>query len=250
MRLTALVIAILITLTACTQTVVPISGTPTADQVLSNARRVAHQLDSYRGTVTVAKTTHYLKSPELDFTESTVQNVEMSRENQYFLHISPEFEIIFSDGFFYSWQESHGWTVERAHDPLADLFSGEFSPLPGGHPELLLDRTHLGEPLFGGVVDLDGRSVYLIEALVPAPPPGVGRSSQLILSDPARFYIDPDSFEVVRVEVDREIEDSLREDVGFQVIPGVVEIGTVDTYEYFDHHAEVEIALPDIQPPT
>lgn len=249
LKMAVLLIALTITAAACTTTIGPDLGTPTSDTVIVEARQVAHYLDSYRSTLTIVEKTHYPEKPELDSIKTTDHSVDMEREKKYKMHISSDFELIYSDGYFYSWQQAHGWAVQRAETPGDGLFQNEYSPLPPSHPESWLDRQHLGEIQLSRLTELDGRSVYLIEGLVQAPPTNVG-TTPLLLTDNARIYIDPDSFQVVRVEVDRIVEDGQREDIGYQVIPGVVEIETVEIYEYFEHNGDIEIVLPEIQLPA
>lgn len=249
-KLAILAIALPILAAACTTTIGPNLGTPTTDSVIIKARKVARDLDSYRSTVTFVEKVHHPENPELDSIESTVHGVEMEREKKYKMYISSDLELIQADEYIYSWQQAHGWNVQKAETLHDGLGPAEFSPLPPSHPESWLDRQQLGDIKMSRLIELDGKSVYLIEGLVQPPPPKNLKSRRLILTDKARIYIDPDSFQVVRVEVDRNVQDSQREDTGYQVIPGVVEIETTEIHEYFEHNSDIEIVLPDIQKPA
>ncbi len=244
MKITLLLIAPLISLAACNATIVPISGTPTAEQVLSNARRVASELDSYRSRVTVIETTRYPQSPKLDSAESKVHILEIGSAREFRMDLSWGLEMVQIDGTIYSRMPSEDWVIAPLQTEDSNVFPGESgATTPGGHPESWLDSRRLIDTSLNGQFDLGGRSVYLIEGLVPMVPRSLG-THRLILSDNARIYVDTNSFEVIRVEVDRNIEDSHREDSGYQVIPGVVEIETLEIFDYSEHNAEIEIVAP------
>ncbi len=238
-------LALLVLTTACGASALQINGTPTVEQVLLNARTVASDLDSYRSTLTVEETTHHPENPALDFTESVIHQVEMESPDKYRLRIANELDVIYSDGTFYSRTPTTEWFSK----PAENSFGEEFSTVPGDHPKMLLDKRQLGAASLKGLTDLDGTAVFLVEGLTP-PPPRFNQFDGIVHSDRVRLYISQETFRVLRVEVNRDIQDSLREDVGYQVIPGVVEIQTLDIYEYFDHNAEVRIALPTIEQPS
>ncbi len=245
LRYSAIPLVLLLLLTSCADPVGAITGTPTADKVLLNARRVARDLDSYRASFTVNETTHYPQSPHLDFTESTVGSVGMENRQQFHLVPEPGLEVILSDDNVYSRLDEGGWTVAPVGFDEDDLFPHEFSSLPPGHPEPLLNRRNFGATSLSDIVTLDGKLVYIVSGLVPAPLLGTGTAPH-VLSDTARIYIDSTTFHVVRVEIDHNVRDSLREDSGYQVIPGVVEIQTTEVYEYRDHNSPVEISVPEV----
>ena len=102
MKFIALIAASLFMLSACTGSIVPISGTPTADKILSNARRAARDLDSYRATITTTVTTHYPQTSIREVTGYHVHTVEVGAPTRYrMLSQTRDFEFVSLQGDTY-----------------------------------------------------------------------------------------------------------------------------------------------------
>ncbi|MDA0676371.1 MAG: hypothetical protein O2788_00005, partial [Chloroflexi bacterium] len=115
------------------------------------------------------------------------------------------------------------------------------------HPMKWLDQRALADTAYTGISNIDRHPVYVVTGRIPLLP-GRVIDELSVPADNVRIYIDTKAFNVIRVEVDRNILDSQREDVGYQVIPGVVDVKTVETIEFSRHNGFIEIALPGVAP--
>lgn len=231
-------------LSGCSTSLKAISGTPTADDVLSNARQVARELDSYRAVKTTVTTTVYPNRSRLNHSESRNQSIEVGSYSEYRVD-SPDFdhEYILIGETSYSRSDDGEWESRQVSVNEFDLLPGEDSLLPPSHPAEWLDRRYVKNTQYEGEESFGGGSVYVISGEIPMLPGPV--DSELGLpTDYVRILIDKETFNVVRIEIDQNVLDSLREDSGYQVILGVVEIDTREIIEYSAHNERIEIMSP------
>lgn len=247
MKAIAAITISLFALSACTSGFLPLSETPAANEVLSNARRAANQLDSYRATRIITETTHYPQSGVRDVPRSTQQTIEVASSSDYRV-IDHAFrsEMVRTGGNSYMRSSTGEWEMSTASEIELETLPGEKS-WPSSHPMKWLNRRVLTATVFVGERTLSGTPAYVVEAQVPMFPLPAP-DNERIPADDVRLYIDKETFHVLRIEIDHNIRDSLREDTGYQVIPGLVEIETVEVIDYSDHNEDLEIEIPRISP--
>lgn len=232
----------------CVSDVTAISGTPTASQVLSNARQVTRQLESYRATVTTTETTVHLRIPGADSSKTSVKEIVVESETSYSVD-QPRFDYQFvrSGDTGYTKSDGGDWVASAMSKNNFDLLPGEESQRPPEHPMEWLDHRYVVDTEYEGRATIDGEAVHVITGRIPMLPGNV--SAELgIPHDDVWLYIDAETFQVMRIEIDQNILDSLREDSGYQVIPGVVEIDTREIIDYSDHNEEIAVEVPIAEP--
>lgn len=234
-------------LSACASNVAAIDGTPTANQVLTNVRMVANGLKSYRVTRTITETTLYTGVPASEPAVEFHQVIEVSATDEYRISDSEiGMDYIRSGMRTYSNNTAGQWELHPFERNLDDgFFPGQATERPPMHPLEWLDKRVLANTAYMGLDEIDGHTVYVVTgqiSMLPAP----ASDDRLIPADNVRIYADTISFNVVRIEIDRNILDVEREDVGYQVIPGVVDIDTIEVLDYSDHNNTIEITLPNV----
>ena len=233
----------------CTTDFVPLSATPTGDEVLSNARRAARDLNSYVAVRTTVEATVFPQAPAQNVLETRADTFEVESADRYRVD-QPAYdsEIVSHGKIVYS---RYG-TGEWEQSPRTTVIDGDFL-LPGeeerapAHPINWLDERSIVNPRYVNEVELAGKQVHVVSAQIPMLPTA-GEFADEFPVDELVFFIDAESFQVLRIEVDLNIRDSLREDTGYQVIPGVVEIETVEIYKYSRHNEGISIPVPTLAP--
>jgi hypothetical protein len=238
-------------LLGCAPYVSTIEGTPTAGQVLANARSVAGELEAYEATRTFTETTVHTGNPSSDSSVSHQQFARVQSRDAYSIE-DPDFGFgyIRSGMRAYSRNAAGEWELSAYKGPADDmLFPGPETTLPPLHPLEWLDQRTLKDAEYTDTGEIDGRPVYVVAGRVSLLSASLS-DEHGIPSDNVRIYIDTESFNVLRIEIDHNLLDSQREDVGYQVIPGIVDIHTVETVEYSNHNGMIEIALPELSRPV
>ena len=220
------VLAAIATVIGCGSGITQISGTPTASRVLANARVVASQLESYRATVTTSEKTVHLRASSADSSKVTVRQIVVASESNFSVDQPDyDFRYVRLGDFGYTQSGSGSWAVEPVGRNEIDLLPGEQSERPPEHPMEWLDRRYVVNTEYHGGATINGRAVHVITGRIPMLPGGISDDPG-IPHDDVQLYIDAKSFQILRIEIDQNILDSLREDSGYQVIPGVIEIDT------------------------
>jgi hypothetical protein len=146
----------------------------------------------------------------------------------------------------YSKDTAGEWVLAQYKNPDDGLLLPALNAaLPPAHPMNWLDQRTLADTGYSGSSDINGRRVYVVAGRISLLP-GPTIDEFLIPADNLRIYIDTESFQVLSIEVDHNILKSQRKDLGYQVMPGIVGVKTVETIEYSRHNDSIEIVLPEL----
>ncbi len=238
-------LASLVVILGCGSDITPISGTPSASQVLSNARSATRQLESYRATVTTIETTVHPQRPAADFENRTTRTIDVASHTNYSVD-SPALDhrLVRADGIIYQQLGGGDWIQGVFEESYIDVLREEASQKPPWFPGEWLDSRLVVDSRFEGQERIDGKDAYVILGRIPMLP-GISPDVHDVPEDFVWLYVDAESFQVIRIEIDQNITDSLREDSGYQVIPGVVEIDTREIIDYSHHNSEIVVATPE-----